>query len=289
VVSLEGWHDHVDAILEGFLLGQGGGHAIAEILFGRVNPSGHLAESIPLRLQDHPSSLNFPGEQGHVRYGEGVMVGYRYFSTFKTPVRYPFGHGLSYTKFCTHTPRVELLGDDEAAVSVEVTNTGTRSGKHVVQVYVATEAGPVRRPVRELRGFEKVELAAGETRTVVIGLPRRAFAYWDIRLERWVVAPGDYRVQICADAATVLQEAAITFAGDVIITELTLDTPMGEWFNHPLVGSQVMERLGFASADVSAEQMAMVASMTMRQFLHISGLPIPADVLDELMLASRPK
>lgn len=288
VVSLEGWHDHVDAILEGFLLGQGGGQAIAEILFGRVNPSGHLAETIPHRLEDHPSSLNFPGEQGHVRYGEGVMVGYRYFSTFRTPVRYPFGHGLSYTTFRTHEPQVQLLGDDDASVSVEVTNTGTRAGKHVVQVYIATEAGPVRRPIRELRGFEKVDLAAGETKTVRISLPRRAFAYWDIRLERWIVAPGDYRVQVCVDAATVVQEAIITLAGDEIITELTMDSPMGEWFDHPLVGSQVMERLGFASASVSAEQMAMVASMTMRQFLHISGLPIPAEVLDELMLASRP-
>jgi beta-glucosidase len=216
------------------------------------------------------------------------MVGYRYFSTFRTPVRYPFGHGLSYTTFRTHEPQVQLLGDDDASVSVEVTNTGTRAGKHVVQVYIATEAGPVRRPIRELRGFEKVDLAAGETKTVRISLPRRAFAYWDIRLERWIVAPGDYRVQVCVDAATVVQEAIITLAGDEIITELTMDSPMGEWFDHPLVGSQVMERLGFASASVSAEQMAMVASMTMRQFLHISGLPIPAEVLDELMLASRP-
>lgn len=288
VVSLEGWHDQVDAILEGFLLGQGGGHALAEILFGRINPSGHLAETIPLRLQDHPSALNFPGEQGHVRYGEGVMVGYRYFSTFETPVRYPFGHGLSYTTFRTHQPSVELVGDDEAVVSVDVTNTGARAGKHVVQVYVATDAGPVNRPVRELRGFEKVDLAAGETKTVRIHLPRRAFAYWDIQHERWIIAPGEYRLQIGADAATVLEETTITLAGDEIIVELTLDTPMGDWFDHPRVGQQVMDSLGFSSATVSAEQLAMMASMTMRQFLNISGLPIPADVLDELMLASRP-
>ena len=102
VVTLEGWHDSVDAIVEGWLLGQAGGGAIADVLFGVVNPSGHLAETIPLRLEDNPSWLNFPGEQGHVRYSEGVFVGYRYYTTAGVPVRYPFGHGLSYTTFDDH-------------------------------------------------------------------------------------------------------------------------------------------------------------------------------------------
>ncbi|WP_262002004.1 glycoside hydrolase family 3 C-terminal domain-containing protein [Microbacterium sp. Mcb102] len=288
IVSLEGWHDDVDAILEGFLLGQGGGHAIADILFGRANPSGKLAESIPLRLNDHPSALNFPGEQGHVRYGEGVMVGYRYFSTFDQPVRYPFGHGLTYTQFSTSNLRVELTADDTARVSVDVTNTGKRAGQHVVQVYIATEAGPVQRPARELRGFDKVALDPGETSTVHLDLPRRAFTYWDIQHERWVVAAGDYRVQVAADANTVLLENVIRLAGDRIVTELTMDTPMGEWFDHPSVGGKVKETLGFTAVEVSPEHLAMMASMTMRQFVNISGLDIPASALDELIVASRP-
>ncbi len=288
VVSLEPWHDHVDAILEGFLLGQGGGVAIAQILLGRVNPSGHLAETIPLRLQDHPSSLNFPGEQGHVRYGEGVMVGYRYFSTIQTPVRYPFGHGLSYTSFTTGEPRVEGSLEDGFVVTVEVTNTGHRAGKHVVQVYVTTEAGPVVRPVRELRGFDKIELQAGETRSVSIELPRRAFSYWDIKHQRWLVAPGNYSIEIATDALTVLHSAPIALDGDRVIVPVTMDTPLSTWFDHPLVGTRVKEVLGLGAVEVSPEHLAMMASMTMRQFVAISGLPIATTALEELISASAP-
>ncbi|WP_416416374.1 beta-glucosidase [Paenarthrobacter aromaticivorans] len=288
VVSLEGWHDDVDAILEAFLLGQGGGHAIADILFGLANPSGHLAESIPLRLNDHPSSLNFPGERGHVRYGEGVMVGYRYFTTFDSPVRYPFGHGLSYTTFTSSAPQVVVSANEEVTVSLQVTNTGNIAGKHVVQVYVATEAGPVRRPARELRGFAKVYLEPGETTSVSIDLPRRALAYWDIQYSRWVVAPGEYRIQVCQDAATVLHDELISLTGDKIITELTMDTPLGEWFEHPQVGAQVYDALGFTGVDISPEHLAMMSSMTMTQFIHISGLPVEAEVLARVMRDSRP-
>jgi beta-glucosidase len=287
IVSLEGWHDDVDAILEGFLLGQGGGRALANILFGRVNPSGHLAESIPMRLQDHPSWLNFPGEQGHVRYGEGVLVGYRYFCTAGTPVRYPFGHGLSYTTFDTRALHVTSDGVDSATAQVEVANTGARAGKHVVQLYVATGAGPVRRPVRELRGFAKVRLEPGETRTVEIDLPRRAFAYWDITVGRWVVAPGDYRIEVCADANTVLRSAALTLKGERIAAELTMDTPVGVWLEHPGVGPNVMDTLGLTGASITGEHLRMIASMTMRQFVGISGLDISTEALRFLMAASR--
>ncbi|MEU7838355.1 glycoside hydrolase family 3 C-terminal domain-containing protein [Nonomuraea sp. NPDC049129] len=287
IVSLEGWHDDVDAILEGFLLGQGGGRALADILFGRVNPSGHLAESIPIRLQDHPSWLNFPGEQGHVRYGEGVLVGYRYFATSGTPVRYPFGHGLSYTTFETRALSVTRNGADSATARIEVTNTGDRTGKHVVQVYVSTDAGPVRRPMRELRGFAKVMLEPGESKTVEIDLPRRAFAYWEITVGRWVVAPGEYRIEVCADANTVLRSSALTLEGERNATELTMDTPVGAWFEHPEVGSAVMDTLGLTGAPITEEQLAMIASMTMRQFIGISGLDISTDALQALMTVSR--
>jgi beta-glucosidase len=287
IVSLEGWHDEVDAILEGFVLGQGGGRAIADLLFGRANPSGHLAESIPLRIEDHPSWLNFPGEQGHVRYGEGVMVGYRYFATAHTPVRYPFGHGLSYTTFETRDLVVEMSGDAEATARVEVANTGDRTGKHVVQVYVSTDTGPVRRPLRELRGFAKVALAPGESTTVEIDLPRRAFAYWDVAVGDWVVASGDHRIEVCSDANTVLIERTVTMVGDKVAGELTLDTPVGAWLDHPTVGDQVMDTLGFTGAPITEEHLAMVKSMTMRQFLRISGLDVPQDALEALMSATR--
>ncbi|MFG6198238.1 glycoside hydrolase family 3 C-terminal domain-containing protein [Nonomuraea sp. JJY05] len=287
VVSLEPWHDDVDAVLEAFVLGQGGGRAIADLLFGVRNPSGHLAETIPLRLQDHASSLNFPGEQGHVRYGEGVYVGYRQFSTFSTPVRYPFGHGLSYTTFVTRSVSARVTGPDTATVDVEVQNTGGWEGKHVVQVYVATTAGPVRRPVRELRAFTKIELSPGQRETVRFELGRRAFAYWDIDAGAWVVAPATYEVQVGPDAHTVEVTSSVELAGEIVAREVTLDSTIGAWLEHPVIAEPTLEALGFADATISEEHMAMVRSMTMRQFINISGLDLPVERLEELAATSR--
>ncbi|GAA3383457.1 beta-glucosidase [Cryptosporangium minutisporangium] len=287
IVSLEPWHDDVDAVLEAFVLGQGGGRAIAELLFGVRSPSGHLAETIPLRLQDHASSLNFPGEQGHVRYGEGVYVGYRQFSTFGTPVRYPFGHGLSYTTFVTRSLSAQVTGPDTVTVEVEVENTGERAGKHVVQVYVGTTAGPVRRPTRELRGFTKVELGPGQVETVRFELDRRAFAYWDLDADAWVVAPGTYAVQVGPDAHTVEVSTRVELSGDVLARAITLDSAIGAWLEHPVIGTPTLRALGFANAPISDEHLAMVKSMTMRQFITISGLDLPVARLEELAATSR--
>lgn len=282
VVTLEEWHDHVDAILDAFVLGQGGGRAVARLLTGEVTPSGRLAETIPRRLADHPSWLNFPGEQGHVRYGEGVLVGYRYFSSAEAPVRYPFGHGLSYTTFEAELRCVEITGDDSARASVSVRNTGRRAGEHVVQLYVAAPAGEVRRPTRELRAFDKVSLGPGETAQVDFDLDRRAFAYWDIERSGWVVSPGRYRVQLCSDAASVLTEDAIDLAGDRLARRVTLDSPIGDWLDHPEIGDQTNQTLGFSGIDLPDEVMAQVRSMTMRQFVRISGLPVEVEQLHVL-------
>jgi beta-glucosidase len=295
VVSLESWHDQADAILEGFLLGQAGGAAIADLLFGAVNPSGHLAETIPLRLQDNPSYLNFPGEQQHVRYGEGVMVGYRHYESVQAPVRYPFGHGLSYTTFATRALSVEATGDDSATVAVTVVNTGDRPGKHVVQVYVATDAGPVRRPARELRAFTKIALEPGEQRTVTLPLDRRAFAYWDIQHHRWVVAPGTYRIQVGENAATVVAQDSIDLPGDVIVAELSMDSAVADWFAHPVAGPALMRGMAAAmtpeqqaEAAQQQDQLRMIESMPMRQFVGFLGNAIPTAALEQLVEASKP-
>ena len=294
VVSLEGWHDDVDAILEGFLPGQAGGAAIADLLFGVANPSGRLAETIPLRLADNPSYVNFPGEQGHVRYGEGVMVGYRWYATVGLPVRYPFGHGLSYTTFAVSDLTVAATGPDTARASVAVTNTGARAGQHVVQVYVATAAGPVRRPARELRAFTKVRLEPGETRTVTLDLDRRAFAYYDIHEAGWIVAPGTYRVQVGENAATIVGEVAITLTGDLVIPELTLDSTVGEWFSHPIVGATLLDEL---TAGMTGEQrsglpadpdlLRLVASMPMQKAMGMLGGAVPEATLQRLIARTR--
>lgn len=294
VVSLEGWHDEVAAIAEAWLLGQAGGGAIADVLFGAVNPSGHLAETIPLRLEDSPSWLNFPGEQGHVRYGEGVFVGYRHYTTAGVAVRYPFGHGLSYTTFRTDAVEAEVVGDDAVNVAVTVTNTGERAGKHVVQVYVSTDAGPVRRPLRELRAFEKVSLEPGETRRIELRLDRRAFAYWDIERHDWVVPAGEYAVQVCSDASTVLVEGRVALAGDAIVRELTLESTVGDWFGHPVVGPALMAGLTASMTPDQAEQAAqnpeglkMVESMPMQQFLVFTNGAIPVEALEQLIDLSK--
>jgi beta-glucosidase len=284
----------VDAIVEGFLLGQAGGGAVADILFGVVNPSGHLAETIPLRLEDNPSWLNFPGEQGHVRYGEGVFVGYRYYTTVGVPVRYPFGHGLSYTTFDTSDLEVSASGADAAVARVTVRNSGDVAGKHVVQLYVSTTAGPVRRPLRELRAFAKVELQPGESRIVELPLDRRAFAYWDTNVGDWVVASGEYVIQVCADAETVLVEEGLSLTGDAVVRELTMDSSVGDWFAHPLVGPALMAGLTESmtaeqqeQADANPEGLRMVESMPMRQFLVFTNGAIPMEALEQLIGLSK--
>jgi beta-glucosidase len=294
VVALDPWHDEVDAVLDGFLLGQAAGSALANLLYGVANPSGHLAETVPHQLADTPSFLTFPGEQGHVRYGEGVFVGYRYHSSVGVAPRYPFGHGLSYTTFTTDALEAHVVDETTVEASVTVTNTGSVTGKHVVQLYVETTAGPVRRPVRELRRFAKVDLAPGETTTVRFELDRRAFAYWDTVEHDWVVAPGDYVVQVGTDADSIAQEQQVTLVGEVRLAPLTLQSTIGEWLGHPVVGPVVREGMTAAIPEDQREQMAeqedqlrMVESMPMQQFLAFIGNLFPPEALESLMALSR--
>ncbi|MFJ3779041.1 glycoside hydrolase family 3 C-terminal domain-containing protein [Streptomyces sp. NPDC090075] len=294
VVSLEGWHDSADAIVAGWLLGQAGGSALADVLSGAVNPSGRLAETVPLRLEDTPSFLTFPGEAGQVRYGEGVMVGYRHYASVGRAVRYPFGHGLSYTTFETDELSVDVTGDDTATVRLRVTNTGEHTGKHVVQVYVATTAGRVRRSARELRAFTKVELRPGESRIVELPLERRAFAHYDIEADRWHVAPGAYIVQIGESAAEVVAEQTVTLIGDNIAAALSLDSAIGAWLAHPVAGPMLRAALMAEAteqerqqAEANGDMMEMVASIPARQFLHFPGVSVSTDDLTEILEATR--
>lgn len=291
-VTLEGWHDDVDAVLEGHLLGQAAGSAVTDLLFGATNPSGKLAETLPIRLVDTASFANFPGEQGHVRYGEGVLVGYRWHEAAEIPSRYPFGHGLSYTSFSSEHLTVTVTGPDTVNVEVTVTNTGARAGRHVAQVYVSTDAGPVRRPVRELKAFEKVTLEPGESRRLTWELDRRAFAYWDIDTAGWVVAPGSYAVQVCADAATVLLEKTVELDGDDIIRALTLMSTVDEWFAHPLTGDVLRNALaGDAAAKggtaVTPQLLRMIGSMPMSKVADMLADDVPREFFDSLMSRSR--
>ena len=185
--------------------------------------------------------------------------------------------------------RVEVTGDDAATASVTVTNTGDRAGAHVVQVYVSTTAGPVRRPLRELRAFTRVVLGPGESREVVLELGRRAFAYWDVVESGWVVAPGEYAVQVCADAETVLLEETVTLAGDELARVLTMDSSVAEWFAHPAAGPALVEALNAtmpadaASPADQAMMLQMIGSMPMRRFAADFGAALPTDLLERLV------
>ncbi|HEX9784611.1 MAG TPA: glycoside hydrolase family 3 C-terminal domain-containing protein, partial [Opitutaceae bacterium] len=193
------WVEEVPAIVEGWLGGQAGGGALADVLTGRVNPSGKLSETFPVRLADTPTYLNFPGLDGETRYGEGVFVGYRYYDAKAIEPLFPFGHGLSYTTFAYSDVAADSTSIDDTAgtqVRVTVKNTGARAGLEIVQLYVREQDARVRRPEKELRHFAKVSLAPGEEKTVTFRLERRDFAYWDTRIHQWAVKSGKFDVRI---------------------------------------------------------------------------------------------
>ncbi|MGX9293751.1 glycoside hydrolase family 3 C-terminal domain-containing protein [Tsukamurella paurometabola] len=275
VIDLEPWHDEVDAILEAFLLGQGGGAAIADLLFGLAEPSGRLAETIPHRLEETPAFGNFPGELGTVRYGEGLLVGYRWYASRGIAPRYPFGHGLGYTSFAIDGLAVRATGPDTATATVHVTNTGERAGSHVVQLYVGGGPGPVFRPRRSLAAFRKVRVEPGASTTVTLELPRRAFAHWDAPRGDWVVTPGDYLVEVGGSSADIDGAAAVALDGDVIVEPLSMDSTIAEWAAHPVAGEGFRAALGATAGGMPIDQLLELAgSMPLGKALDM--LPGPA-------------
>ncbi|MBR6336437.1 MAG: glycoside hydrolase family 3 C-terminal domain-containing protein, partial [Ruminococcus sp.] len=180
----------VKGIVECYLGGEMVGGAVCDVLFGKVNPSGKLAETFPIKLSDNPSYLNFPGEGDRVEYREGIFVGYRYYDKKEMPVLFPFGHGLSYTEFEYSDITLsadEIKDTDILTVTVTVKNTGKRDGKETVQLYVSDSHSSAARPIKELKGFEKVTLKAGQSKKVVFKLDKRAFAYYNTGINDWYV------------------------------------------------------------------------------------------------------
>lgn len=231
--------ERVPAILEGWLLGQAGGGATADVLFGDVNPSAKLTETIPLRLEDTPAFLDFPGEFSHVRYGEGLFVGYRWYDARRTEVAFPFGHGLSYTTFSYGDAAAAVGEDGDLRVTVPVTNTGDRAGREIVQVYTSLPGGTVQRSVRELKAFASVALEPGETQTVTLTVRRKDLAYWDIRLDAWVVEGGEYVVDVAASSRDIRSTVAVQVDGDAVRLPLSRASSIGEVMAHPVVGPMV--------------------------------------------------
>jgi beta-glucosidase len=180
--------------------GQEGGHALAAILFGDANPSGKLPVSFPKKFEDSPAYGNYPGVNLKVNYAEGIYVGYRYYDTKNVEPQFPFGFGLSYTTFEYSDLKV---GNELANVSLKVKNTGARAGTEVVQLYVHDGHTKIDRPVRELKGFKRVELKAGETKTVGFTLDRADLSYWSPEKKAWVADPGTFEIQVGASSRDI--------------------------------------------------------------------------------------
>lgn len=225
------WINEVGAVLECYLGGEGVGRAQMDLLYGRKNPCGRLAETFPLKLEDNPSYLNFCLNNGKVQYREGVYVGYRYYTTTRREVLFPFGHGLSYTNFAYSRPVLDWDSLDPQTLwaSVAVTNTGSVAGKEVVQLYVCPPNRTARRPLRELKAFAKIELNPGESKTVLFKLDRRAFAHWSEAAHDWLVEGGTYGVEFGRSCMDIAAAAAVEVAADPApVQEITRDTAIGD-------------------------------------------------------------
>lgn len=293
------WIHKVKGVLETYLGGQAVGGAVVDVLYGDVNPGGRLPETFPLKLEDNPSYIFYIGEGDKVEYREGVFVGYRYYDKKKMEVLFPFGHGLSYTSFQFSNLKLSkkrMDDTEELQVTVEVKNTGRCAGKEVVQLYVAApEDEEVIRPVRELKGFEKVELAPGERKTVSFRLGKRAFAYYDAEISDFRVPTGEYRIEIGKSSRD------ICFSEEITVRDtsgkwkpITMDTTIGDIMK--LSGAkeiveEMIERMGIAdsgndgnlgegTADMAE---AMLRYMPLRSALSFSGGQVTLEQVEEIL------
>lgn len=293
-VVMSDWIEGTAAVLEAWMMGQAGGGAIADVLYGKVNPSGKLAETFPLRLVDTPAYLHYPGENGAVRYGEGLYVGYRYYDAKQVPVLFPFGYGLSYTTFAYSNPRVSnsTFNDvDGLVVSVDVTNTGKMAGKEIVQVYVHDHKSTLSRPPKELKGFSKVELQPGETKTVSIPLDFRAFAFYNPRYEQWVTEDGEFDLLIGASAADIRGQVTVSMHSTLDLPfKLNHESTIREWLQdrrgkvvfEPIFAQMKAQMMATFGGNAEGEQAAigmdpanMVMDMPLESILHFQESQLP--------------
>jgi beta-glucosidase len=291
VVAVDAIASRVPAVLELWLGGQASGAAAADLLLGASEPGGRLAETIPHALTDTPAHINWPGSDSRVLYGERIYVGYRWYDTTRRDVAFPFGYGLSYTSFSYSDLRVAVPDPSVARATAEVTvtNTGTRNGSDVVQLYVAPPASPADRPVRELRAFEKVHLAPGESTTVRLELDERSFARWS-PATGWTVDPGEHVVEIGASSRDIRERATIHLDVPAAPTPLKADSTLGEWQAHP-IGAHVLQGLfdqfGGTPAELqNPELLVIVSAMPLAGVISISagvdGRGVVAQLLGEV-------
>lgn len=287
----------VAAVLECWLGGQASGGAVADLLVGNVNPSGKLTETIPVRLADTPSYLNFPGSERSVTYGEGIFVGYRHYDTRGVDVAFPFGFGLSYTTFRYTDLTVEVLDDgvdvalDEPVLEVAatITNIGPVAGAEVVQVYAGASHPLVPRAVRELVGFTKVALESGQAQRVNVVVTRREMARWSTRSHGWVFDPGAYQVAVAASSRDLRLIETVEIPGAVAPEPLDAYSTMDEWLAHPsghdaLIDAMRSSPVGDLSALLEDESLVkLIGQFPLRRLLPMLGGAFTNDDLDALI------
>ncbi|MBN2550441.1 MAG: glycoside hydrolase family 3 C-terminal domain-containing protein [Anaerolineales bacterium] len=222
------WLEKVRGLIQMWYLGQESGNAIAAVLFGKVNPSGKLPTTFPRRLEDTPAYINYPGENGHVLYGEGLFVGYRYYDKKDVEPLFPFGFGLSYTQFAYQNLKISSAvysSGDAIQISLEVTNTGSRAGKEIVQLYLRDPEARLVRPPKELKAFAKVALQPGETRTVTFNLDQEALAFYDDAVKAWMVEDGVFEVLVGSSSRHIHLTGSFEWKGSLVFSQAKLAAP----------------------------------------------------------------
>jgi beta-glucosidase len=291
VLRLAPLAEAVPAVVDGALLGQAAGSALADVLLGSVNPSGRLAETSPVRIQDTAAFLNFPGEHSRVRYGEGIFVGYRWHDARGLDVCYPFGHGLSYTAF-GYSGLVLTAVPDGIEVRVTVTNTGPRAGREIVQAYAGLPSSAVARPPRALGGFAAVDLAAGESLQVSLVVRRDDLAYWDQRIGRFVVEDGRYEVSVGASSRDLRLTGHVAVTGDEARIPLALTSTIVEVIADPVAGPLVEEAFatllpeGDPAASLGVDLLSLIGSSPIGRMVSFSGGAITREQIEQMLAAA---
>jgi beta-glucosidase len=290
-VSVAEWSDAVPAVLETWLPGQAGGLAVADVLSGEAEASGRLAETIPVRLQDTPAYLSFPGGAGRVRYDEGVFVGYRWYDSRDWPVAFPFGHGLSYTRFEYDALAVAVEGvglDAMVEVTFELTNAGSRAGAEVPQLYVRRPGATDTVPRRELRAFAKERLAAGEVLKLSFTLRGEDLAQWDVASGSWRVHPGEIVLEVGASSRDIRLRTVLEGIGAVDAPgPLSVYSTVREWRDHPQGAALVAEQMATVSQDMDEAMEKLLSDIPMLVACRMGLFPLTAGQLEEFVVRGR--
>ncbi|MFV5703780.1 glycoside hydrolase family 3 C-terminal domain-containing protein [Flavobacterium sp. XS2P12] len=295
------WKKDVAAIVEAYLGGQAGGGAIADVLTGKVNPSGKLSETFPMRLEDTPTAMDFPSREGNANYGEGIFIGYRYYDKKKIEPNFPFGYGLSYTTFSYSDIKANTTAakdSDDIVISVKVKNTGKVAGKEVAELYVHEQESEVARPENELKHFEKVALLPGEEKTVTFHLTSRDFAYFNSKYHDWAIKSGKFDIRVGGSSRDLPLQQTIdiqsTKTAQIVLTRESLFREFKNAPNSDALYAQLIQNFTGANKKAETEEKKKAASfledkladIPINKFLLLSGGKFTEENLQDILKAA---